>query len=218
MSKSTSSRVVIDDRSNGHENMRRDLEMFAAVEEKGGCLARIYCWDGPWVSLGRSQNPERVLKDSKLVPWVMRPTGGGGVLHGHDLTVSIARSLGSDQRKLKDIYRLLVVPLVNALRNNGVDAILGEEHPAQTRQTILDDCFLSAGANDVVHAPTGTKLIGVAMKVTRRAVFAQCSIPISDPLVDPAVVFNDAHVPNPLPIGESVLVSALVSEIERHLT
>lgn len=217
MSKAASSRISIDGLLDGAENMRRDLEMFSSVEARGGLFARIYRWDGAWVSLGRSQNPERVLKNHRETSWVIRPTGGGGVLHGHDITVSIVRSLCKDHRKLRDIYRQVITPLVSALRAVGVHAFLGEDAQNERTRAITDDCFLYSGANDVVDATTHKKLIGVAMKVSRQAVLAQCSIPVSAPLIDPAEVFANPHTPNPLRVSESELITALSAEIEHGL-
>ena len=72
----------------GQENMNRDVQLLDAAE-KGNSGARVYTWSKLCVSLGRNQNPERALLNTKKIDWVMRPTGGKAVLHGHDLTVSL---------------------------------------------------------------------------------------------------------------------------------
>ncbi len=69
--------------------MDRDAALLADAEA-GKLGARVYSWDGPWVSLGRSQSPERDLLPSNPVPFVKRPTGGQAVLHGHDATIGLA--------------------------------------------------------------------------------------------------------------------------------
>lgn len=69
--------------------MNRDATLLADAEV-GTLGARVYSWDGPWVSLGRSQSPERDLLPTNPVPHVIRPTGGQAVLHGHDITIGLA--------------------------------------------------------------------------------------------------------------------------------
>ena len=72
--------------------MARDAELLERAE-RGESAARVYSWDGAWVSLGRFQRPEKALLRSEEIDWVMRPTGGKAVLHGHDVTVGIALPL-----------------------------------------------------------------------------------------------------------------------------
>src|SRR5687768_7523544 len=80
-----------DPAADGITNMQVDIDLFHAAE-RGEFSLRFYSWDGPWVTLGRFQDPARDLLDPSLVPWVVRPTGGKAVLHGHDLTVTLACS------------------------------------------------------------------------------------------------------------------------------
>src|SRR4051812_23191761 len=110
--------------------MERDIRLLDSAENGvAGC--RIYTWDGPWVSLGRFQSPDRDLVDPERSNWVMRPTGGKAVLHGHDVTVGLAVPLRlldlTGQRSLKAVYRLVIGPLVEGLRACGIPARLAEE-------------------------------------------------------------------------------------------
>ena len=186
----------------GQFNMAADARLFARAEQ-GAPGWRVYGWDGPWVSLGCYQDPKRDLLDPELVPWVMRPTGGKAVLHGHDVTVGLALPLGLlsrlssiDEEKLarslRVVYRLALAPIVDALRTCGQPAILGEELPAKRTQSKagrVADCFAVVSANDVVHEKTGMKVCGCALKLTHKAVLVQASIPATAPLIDPRKVF-----------------------------
>src|SRR5205085_6034945 len=104
----------VDGRLEGHTNMLRDRELLSRAEAgEAGC--RVYGWLGPWVSLGRFQSPERDLVQPEATNWVVRPTGGKAVLHGHDLTVGLAvplSALGLENRSLKAVYRAIVQPLI----------------------------------------------------------------------------------------------------------
>ena len=97
--------------------------------ELGNAQARIYTWDGVWVTLGRNQKPSDALLDLS-VPYIIRPTGGAAVLHGHDLTIGIAMplaELGCTPREVKRAYLGLVSPILVALNEAGVPAVLGRD-------------------------------------------------------------------------------------------
>jgi lipoyl(octanoyl) transferase len=55
---------------------------------------RLYRWKRPAITVGRFQNIERTLNvqecEAAHVPIVRRITGGRGILHGTDLTISLA--------------------------------------------------------------------------------------------------------------------------------
>lgn len=168
----------------GPENMARDQAMLQAAE-RGVRESRVYAWEGPWVSLGRFQKPEQTLIDPGMMRWVMRPTGGKAVLHGHDITVALALPLGASLygRRVKAVYHVMVQPIVVALRSCGVSASLGEGSGDRVVSGSAD-CFASSAPVDVVEAATGTKLCGCALRITRSAALLQASIPYRRPLVD----------------------------------
>ena len=154
---------------------------------------RIYGWDGPWVSLGISQRPEKDLLPTCPIPSVRRPTGGRAVLHGHDLTLGYAvpyERLGAYPPHLRPIYRAMVTPIIAALGEVGVTCALGEDIRERLKADQRSaDCFALMSANDVIDLQTGHKACGVALKLGQRAALVQASIPIQEPLVPPAEVF-----------------------------
>ncbi len=173
--------------------MAGDREALTRAERDKDVILRLYTWDGAWVSLGRFQSPDRDLVSGSDVPWVVRPTGGRAVLHGHDLTVAVAAPLGkldARSRGLRVAYRAIVAPLVEGLREVGVPAALGEDTPFGKRFGPKSaDCFAHVSANDAVDARTGLKVCGCALRLTESAVLLQASIPLGPPLVDPRTVF-----------------------------
>lgn len=183
--------------------MAADLMLLDRLEGRG-VAARVYGWDRAWISLGCFQSPKS-LSPGCPVPWVVRPTGGRGVLHGHDITVGMAATLdwvfggpASDaaealrrSRSLREVYRVAVRPIVAGLRACGVAAALGEELRSGRRTARGADCFAHVSANDVVDA-TGRKVCGCALKLTENWVLLQASIPVAPPLVEPSTVFPDA--------------------------
>lgn len=183
-----------DGRLDGEANMARDRELLT-LAERGIAGCRVYGWDGPWVTLGRFQSPERDLVAPSAIPWVIRPTGGKAVLHGHDVTVGMALPLASLQltsRSLKQAYRVAVQPIVAAMRACGVPARLAEETNFGNRGAKTADCFAFSSPNDVVDETTGLKVCGCALQLTERAVLMQASLPNGQPLVEPSAVIRNA--------------------------
>lgn len=191
--------------------MRLDEELLVT----GGL--RVYTWDGPWVSLGRFQSPERDLLPGCTVPYVMRPTGGRAVLHGHDLTVSIglidAELAGS--RSVKRAYRRIIQPILDAFRAAGVDACLGEDVRAVSQNPRSTDCFAHVSANDVIERQTRRKICGCALRLTDVAVLAQCSIPLGPPLVNLASVFLAPATIDPVQMSTERFIAGLKVETDR---
>ncbi|MBX7135916.1 MAG: hypothetical protein K1X67_24875 [Fimbriimonadaceae bacterium] len=124
--------LSFDEVADGPTNMARDLALLEHAEADGGIWARVYGWTGPWVTLGRFQSRERDLLPECPVLSVVRPTGGRGVLHGHDITVGLAGPLvvgaHGGRGSLRETYRLYVQFLINALRACDVPAVLGESY------------------------------------------------------------------------------------------
>lgn len=174
--------------------MRRDSELLARAEA-GSLGIRVYGWAGVWVSVGRFQSPERDLIAPGRIKWVLRPTGGKAVLHGHDVTVGLAvplKLLQLDGRSIKSVYRVVVAPIVDALHACGVSATLADHTRFANTGPRTADCFAFSSSNDVVDPITGRKLCGCALRLTQTAVLVQASIPKGPPLVDPRIVIVNA--------------------------
>jgi lipoate-protein ligase A len=201
--------------------MGRDEELLLRADG-GEPGLRVYTWDGPWVSLGRFQQPRRALLRPEDTLWVMRPTGGKSVLHGHDLTVGLALPLAllglADSRRVAPAYRAVIGPIVRAMRSLGAEAVLGEETQLMTGSLPTSDCFAHVSPNDVVHPVSGQKLVGCALRITDRAVLVQASIPSGPPLVEPGSVFDSPHLAAWTPgLDPRRLHQALLSELDRTL-
>lgn len=198
--------------------MQRDEAMLSHATSFSQTVARLYQWDDAWVSLGRNQTPQAVLRHPDKTPWVRRPTGGGAVLHGHDLTISIATPLALLQVKhtnIRCVHYAILSPLIEALNALGIPASFGQAPPRQSAPTIAGDCFLTASKNDIINASTGQKIVGCALRITSHAVLAQCSIPVDEPLVPPEEIFYQAHSPIPLGIPINQLREALTNSIKK---
>lgn len=170
--------------------MGRDSRLLEAAEA-GEAGARVYDWSEPWVTLGRFQSPERVLVRGANVPWIVRPTGGKAVLHGHDITIGLTLPLAEPTR-LAHAYRIAIAPIISAMRSCGLPAALAENTPYSKRGPRTADCFSHVSPNDVVDERTGQKICGCALRLTKHAVLLQASIPVRRPTLDPADVIVGA--------------------------
>lgn len=205
-------KVVREGQTDGVTNMRRDVALFEAAET-GTAGGRVYEWDGPWVSLGKFQSVERALLPHSEVCWVMRPTGGKAVLHGHDVTIGLAVPLATigveDNRSLGPAYRAVVRIIVAALRDCGADAALGEDTAFVGTKGKTADCFAHVAPNDIVNRQTGQKVCGCALKLGAKSVLVQASVPVRAPLVDPCTVFANPAVSTWTCVDADELASAL---------
>jgi lipoate-protein ligase A len=161
----------------GDEHMKLDAALLLAGEP----VVAIYGWSQPHVTLGRFQTPNDVLLAD--VSHSIRPTGGGAVLHGHDITLAIVlplSKLGCGSREVKKIYRALAKPLVRAFCANGIEAVLAEEAGFLAVER-SGYCFAANSPNDIVDKVSHRKLCGCAMIVQCGAVLLQVSIPVRQP-------------------------------------
>lgn len=148
---------------------------------------RIYNWDHPAVTLGRFQKPETAL-GSNCKDFAIRATGGLAVLHGHDLTISIAARLDclptSGNRQVRQTYFCLASIIQAAISPDGSDFAGGSSGMGPSG--LNQDCFASASGFDLVDSITGKKLCGSALKLNRTWALMQTSVPLGWPLVEPS--------------------------------
>jgi lipoate-protein ligase A len=120
-------RVWWDEPADGPCNMAADELLAAEASDRGEICMRIYGWQPATVSLGGFQRgvDARAERSIAGVPIVRRPSGGGAIVHGSDLTYAAAvpRSHGwarSPEVFYDSVHRALVAALADA----GVSATL----------------------------------------------------------------------------------------------
>ncbi len=166
---------------------------------------RLYRWQRPAVTLGRFQSVSRTIRldaCSRLdVPLARRLSGGRGILHGDDLTVSLICSqaaLGfsdneddndknTDELKkpgvsvsVLDLYSRLAQIWERAFADCGIAARQGScTRENRTQTETRGDCFANASRADLIAADTGRKLLGAALHRRGAWLLLQASIPLS---------------------------------------
>lgn len=188
--------------------MGRDAQLLAKAEQ-GIPSIRLYRWASLAVTLGRNQKADQVLRAAGSTPWAHRPTGGAAVLHGHDVTLTLAVPAFS-RMSVHETYRRLAAVPMEFLRSNGVECRLGENGAAMADlQAPSAYCFAGISRNDIVDL-SGRKVCGCAFRITKGGALLQTSIPLHDPVVDPASVIVDAA---PVLIPPITLVNDSVEEL-----
>jgi lipoyl(octanoyl) transferase len=196
-------RLLSDDGHAAAWNMALDLAILEAVEAGiAPPTLRVYEWVETAVTVGRFQ---RVEKDIDLsyckkhsIPIIRRPTGGRGILHGGDITVSIAipvellghpSSVRAAYSKFTEGFRL-------AFESLGLPITQGECERPGSRS---GDCFQIHSVVDLVTA-NGAKIVGSAMRRMPSIVLLQSSIRHRRAEVAAASVFRGPAVEEHFPL------------------
>ncbi|MBM3494450.1 MAG: lipoate--protein ligase family protein [Armatimonadetes bacterium] len=154
---------------------------------------RVYSWDRAAISVGRFQDARRTLHIGYClqhgIPVVRRITGGRGVLHGSDLTVSIAApetALSDGPLGVAAVHSVLLGGVSVGLERLGLRTSLGSARPLARGG---GDCFATATCGDLVDG-LGHKLAGAAQRRTGGAVLQQVSLPLRSGPHSPEHVFR----------------------------
>lgn len=173
----------------GPFNMGVDEVLLASAIETGRASLRFYGWQGPWLSLGYGQSfddERRAALERAGVGWVRRVTGGRAVLHGRDLTYSIAAPESALAPGLRASYGVVADALLAALASLGVSAT---RSPAASRApaSSVFDCFERPAADEICLG--GRKLSGSAQRRVGGALLQHGSIRLGpDPAAAVAAV------------------------------
>jgi len=141
----------------GYENMQKDHENFLRVEEGGGPFFRIYLWKKPVISLGFHQEPRDFPVDV-----VKRPTGGGALLHGWDISFSVADEKETWGKSPKKIYLGLMGLLKESLEDLSLSLELSN-YGGSYREYF---CIFQPTFGEIKYR--GKKLVACTMKVRKR--------------------------------------------------
>lgn len=148
----------------GPFNMGVDEALLASAIASGVPSLRFYTWDGPWLSLGYAQpfdTPRRQGLEAAGVGVVRRVTGGRAVLHGADLTYSVAAPEGVLPDGVRESYGWIADALLAALADLGVAATRSAPGARAPGPGVFD-CFAEPAADEICL--DGRKLSGSAQR------------------------------------------------------
>lgn len=182
-------RILAWDEQSPTFNMSADQALLQSVEAGGATTLRFYGWSEPTLSLGYFQphDDRRTHQASAPIAGVRRATGGGAIVHDHELTYSVAMAIG-DQRSgaREELYRAIHQALVDALADFGVHAapfrLTGRNSVKNDGKSNCDElprpepflCFQRRTEEDLIVA--GYKVLGSAQRRSRHAVLQHGSL------------------------------------------
>lgn len=189
-------RLILDEAHYAAQNMARDEAIFrACAQSESPPAIRIYGWSRPSLSLGYFQRLDSGQIDLDYcrhagIDIVRRPTGGRAVLHGHDVTFSIAMSesdLPEGMRGINASHIWLMGFIAEGFRLLEICAEIGQSS-SLTVQDQSADCFAHIAACDLRIG--NNKIAGAAQLRRGGALLVQGSIPCTAPIADSASIFG----------------------------
>lgn len=222
-------RLILDGAGSGPWNMGVDEALLCSAIESGRATFRLYGWEGSWLSLGYAQSwsdEEAEHCASAGVGVVRRCTGGRAVLHGSDLTYSVAAPESMLPEGLRPTYELLARALLAGLRGLGIEATCRGRPPSRRQPGPAGfDCFAQAATDELCVGDQ--KLVGSAQRRVSGAVLQHGSLRcLPDPglarqatglgAVGATSLAELGHAPTPAKLREA-LVAAFSSVLEVRL-
>jgi len=167
-----------DEPADGPCNMAADELLAAEAAARGSLCIRLYGWSPTTVSLGGFQRSVDARAESSVagVPLVRRPSGGGAIVHGTDLTYAAAVPKSHPWGGRPQLfYDALHDAMRQALLGSGIDVSLWRLPSAAAIPTDLSRpeaffCFDRRAAGDLVwHGAAadggwGHKVMGSAQR------------------------------------------------------
>jgi lipoate-protein ligase A len=139
---------------------------------------RTYGWSEPTLSLGYFQTSGAIPKPLMSLPIVRRPTGGGAILHAHEITYALIlpRSLPSTETA-SSLYKLIHGAMARWIAELGLPAQLRGASQSGQKPFL---CFADCDPDDVVVPDPVTaasvKVVGSAQRRRHGAVLMHGSI------------------------------------------
>lgn len=177
MSSLSTGRLVPFQRCGPAENMAIDQMLLESVAAGGQPTVRLYGWAEPTLSLGYFQpvSQRDSHQASRQLAMVRRATGGGAIVHHHELTYSVAVPWSSGQVGANsDLYQQVHQAMIQALHDTGVRAIRFDQAAAEACYECPFLCFMRRSSNDLIV--NGYKVLGSAQRKARTAVLQHGSL------------------------------------------
>lgn len=205
-------RLFLDHAGEGGWNMAVDELLLERASVEGQTSLRLYGWSAPTLSLGyfQSHTDRETHAPSRDCAMVRRRSGGGAILHDHEITYALAMPIrgrwGSDAEAL---YRTVHTAVIGLLNQIGCAARLHEGSVSDAAFL----CFDRRAPGDVVYGEY--KLMGSAQRRSQAALLQHGSLLLTRSKHAPTLagVFDVAHETTPIEKLELVLAAEILTAL-----
>ena len=156
------------------EQMATDAWLLYQTSIKNAFCFRVYQMNNT-CTFGRSQKIKSIEKrELEVEKLVRRPTGGGAVVHGNDVTFALSIPNSSDLFNLKliELYKEIHILFSRVLDNFLIDTGLSDKKVG----TLPDFCFEFPNQYDLLEQDAGKKIAGSAIKKSKEGILVQGNI------------------------------------------
>lgn len=168
-------RSITDHAASGAWQMAVDEVLLESAAQHGLASLRFYQWSEPTLSLGyfQSHADRAAHRSSRDCPLVRRQTGGGAILHDHELTYSLAMKVSHrSSAACARLYQVVHTALADVLASLGVDVVLYDCAAGYVDGSFL--CFERRAGRDVLLEES--KICGSAQRRRGDAVLQHGSL------------------------------------------
>lgn len=169
-------RLIVDaEPASGAWNMAVDAALLESAVEGGPCTLRWYRWEQATLSLGYFQSPGQALELERFgrLPVVRRLSGGGAIVHHHELTYSCTvPARHALAREARQLYIRVHEGVIDVLSRFGFKAGLRGTAAAGRSHEFL--CFSRGDDFDVVMHEH--KILGSAQRRRKGAILQHGSL------------------------------------------
>lgn len=169
--------------ADGPHNMAADEALLQSAAQ-GTASLRFYGWAAPTVSLGYFQ-PECVrAEDERLtpLPYVRRASGGGTLVHHHEVTYALAVPPGPPWQTGEPWLRRMHAIIALALKETAIAAYVQDEADVPSAGPF---CYLQPTPGDLLIG--SSKIVGSAQRKQRGALMQHGSILLAASPLTPAL-------------------------------
>lgn len=175
-------RLILDSPRSASHNMAKDEVCLRRAVSEGQGVIRLYGWEGLVLSVGRNQRVDRQIDLEACreagIPLIRRITGGRAVLHGEDLTYSVAGPTGRGgfATGIMEIYREISKVFQTFFRELGFDPEVKAYSGRERAEMASAVCFSTPSAFEIVIG--GKKIVGSAQRLLADGFLQHGSLPL----------------------------------------
>lgn len=175
-------RLIVDPPNSGDWNMAADEVLLQNADRSGQGTLRFYQWSEPTLSLGYFQSHDERHRHaaSTACPLIRRSSGGGAIVHDHELTYSLTLPLQDRwSQNAEELYATVHNSLIETLRLQDIACVLHVGKP----QTEAFLCFQRRAEGDVILKDN--KIMGSAQRRTKYGILQHGSLLLQKSTVAP---------------------------------